>query len=84
MSYIQPARLAVPCFDAPVPAGVTRTPPSLRSEHAHLLDVAAARRLRAVARREESRFEDADYWKACAPVALRKAVALRAWLNALP
>jgi hypothetical protein len=48
-----------------------------RSSHAHMLDVAAARRLRAVERRRAQRQEDADYWKAVAPAALAKARALR-------
>jgi len=48
-----------------------------RSNHAHLLDVAAARRLRATERQQARRQEDADYWKAVAPAALAKARALR-------
>ena len=48
-----------------------------RSSHAHLLDVAAARRLRAVERQRAQRQEDADYWKAVAPAALAKARAVR-------
>lgn len=48
-----------------------------RSAHAHMLEVAAARRLRAVERAHAHRNEDADYWKAVAPAALAKAKALR-------
>ena len=48
-----------------------------RSAHAHMLDVAAARRLRALERSNAQRTEDADYWKAVAPAALAKARALR-------
>lgn len=48
-----------------------------RSEHAHMLEVAAARRLRALERAQAHRTEDADYWKAVAPAALAKARALR-------
>ena len=42
-----------------------------------MLEVAAARRLRAVERAHAHRNEDADYWKAVAPAALAKAKALR-------
>ena len=48
-----------------------------RSSHAHMLDVAAARRLRAVERQLARRDEDAAYWKAVAPAALARARALR-------
>ncbi len=48
-----------------------------RSAHAHMLEVAAARRLRALERANAHRSEDADYWKAVAPAALAKARALR-------
>jgi hypothetical protein len=48
-----------------------------RSAHAHMLEVAAARRLRALERANAHRTEDADYWKAVAPAALAKARALR-------
>lgn len=50
--------------------------PTARGEHARMLSIAAARRLRAVERLEEARPEDADYWKAVAPSAIGKA---RAW-----
>ena len=52
-------------------------PATARSAHAHMLEVAAARRLRAVERANAHRTEDADYWKAVAPAALAKARALR-------
>ena len=48
-----------------------------RSDHAHMLEVAAARRLRALERHNAHRDEDAEYWKAVAPAALAKARALR-------
>ena len=48
-----------------------------RSEHAHMLEVAAARRLRAVERSHAHREEDAGYWKAVAPAAVAKARTLR-------
>ncbi len=51
-----------------------RTP---REEHAHMLAVAAARRLRAAERLGVQRHEDAEYWKAVAPSAVNKAAALR-------
>jgi hypothetical protein len=47
--------------------------PTPRGEHARLLAIAAARRLRALDRLEHQRAEDADYWKAVAPSALGKA-----------
>jgi len=49
----------------------------VRGAHAHLLEVAAARRLRAAQRQIVQRFEDADYWKTVAPAALAKARNLR-------
>lgn len=42
-----------------------------------MLEVAAARRLRALERAGAHRTEDADYWKAVAPAALAKARTLR-------
>ena len=62
---------AVPCHRAPP---VPTTP---RGTHAHLLEVAAARRLRSAERRRACRPEDAIYWKAVAPAAVSKACALR-------
>lgn len=47
--------------------------PTPRGEHARLLSIAAARRLRAVERMLDQRPEDADYWKAVAPSALGRA-----------
>ena len=52
--------------------------PTSREEHAKLLRIAAARRLRAMERADAERAEDAGYWKAVAPAALRKAMGLRA------
>lgn len=65
-----------PCGLGPAMPG---SPPakSPREEHAHLLVVAAARRLRAAERQGLQRHEDADYWKSVAPSAVRKACALR-------
>ena len=51
-----------------------RTP---RAEHAHFLDVAAARRRRAMDRLALNRVEDADYWKQIAPAAVERAARLR-------
>jgi hypothetical protein len=66
----------------PVPARLHHpVPPTARSAHAHMLDVAAARRLRALERASAHRTEDADYWKAVAPAALAKARALRKTRN---
>jgi len=48
-----------------------------RALHARLLENAAQRRLRGLERRRADRPEDADYWLHAAPVAVRKACALR-------
>ena len=51
--------------------------PSAREAHAHMLKVAAARRLRALERAGALRAEDAAYWKQLAPFAVNKARSLR-------
>ncbi len=48
-----------------------------RALHARLLENAALRRLRGLERRRSNRLDDADYWLHAAPVAVRKASALR-------
>jgi hypothetical protein len=48
-----------------------------RALHARLLENAALRRRRGLERRRCNRLEDADYWLHAAPVAVRKACALR-------
>jgi hypothetical protein len=48
-----------------------------RALHARLLANAAARRLRAVERRNALREEDADYWLHAAPVAVERAAEMR-------
>jgi hypothetical protein len=53
-------------------------PVTPRGEHAHFLEIAAARRRRAMDRAALNRFEDADYWKAVAPAALARARVVRA------
>lgn len=50
---------------------------SPRALHARLLENAALRRMRGLERRREQRVEDADYWLHAAPIAVRKASALR-------
>ncbi len=50
---------------------------SPRALHARLLENAALRRMRGLERRREQRLEDADYWLHAAPIAVRKASALR-------
>ena len=50
---------------------------SPRALHARLLENAALRRMRGLERRRERRLEDADYWLHAAPLAVRKASALR-------
>jgi hypothetical protein len=48
-----------------------------RALHARLLGNAAQRRRRGLERLLSNRLEDADYWLHAAPVAVRKAAALR-------
>lgn len=50
---------------------------SPRALHARLLENAALRRMRGLERRREQRLEDADYWLHAAPMAVKKASALR-------
>ena len=50
---------------------------SPRALHARLLENAALRRMRGLERRREHRLEDADYWLHAAPMAVKKASALR-------
>lgn len=51
--------------------------PTAREEHARMLNIAAARRLRAFERACAHRPEDAQAWKQFAPVAVNKAASLR-------
>ena len=51
--------------------------PTARGQHAHMLEVAAARRMRAVERAQSSRQDDARYWKDVAPAAVARAARLR-------
>ena len=51
--------------------------PTAREEHARMLNIAAARRLRAYERACAQRPEDAQAWKQFAPVAVNKAATLR-------
>ena len=60
-----------------VPGSPAITELSPRALHARLLENAALRRLRGVERLKSNRVEDADYWLHAAPVAVRKASALR-------
>jgi hypothetical protein len=48
-----------------------------RADHARMLAHAATRRLAAQGRTSPSQAEDRAYWKACAPVAVRRAIAIR-------
>ena len=50
---------------------------SPRAMHARLLENAALRRLRGVERKQAHRDDDAGYWFSAAPMAVRKASALR-------
>lgn len=51
---------------------------SPRALHARLLENAAQRRLRGIERKQAHRDDDARYWFSAAPLAIRKASALRA------
>ncbi len=50
---------------------------SPRALHARLLENAALRRLRGLERRQAHRDDDAGYWFSAAPLAVRRACALR-------
>nr|WP_314528740.1 hypothetical protein [uncultured Brevundimonas sp.] len=50
---------------------------SPRALHARLLENAALRRMRGLERRRQRRLDDADYWLHAAPIAVKKAMALR-------
>lgn len=58
--------------------------PTARALHARLLENAAQRRLRGVERQRCGRRDDADYWLHAAPVAVKKACALRRELAFAP
>jgi hypothetical protein len=60
-----------------VPGSPASATPSPRALHARLLENAALRRRRGAERRRSRRPDDADYWLKAAPVAVRKACALR-------
>lgn len=67
---VGPDAVAVPCS----PAIAELSP---RAMHARLLENAALRRMRGIERRRAHRDEDARYWFSAAPLAIRKASALR-------
>jgi hypothetical protein len=84
MSFVRPE---IRTFASPLTPALSPVPkpqPTARGEHAHLLTIAAARRLRAVERLREARLDDAEYWIACAPVAVTKAAGLRDGFTPLP
>ena len=60
-----------------VPGSPTILELSPRAMHARLLENAALRRMRGAERLRSNRLEDADYWLQAAPLAIRKACALR-------
>ena len=60
-----------------VPGSPAIPPLSPRALHARLLENAAQRRMRGLERRRCNRLDDARYWLTAAPVAVRKACALR-------
>ncbi|KQS55247.1 hypothetical protein ASG17_03905 [Brevundimonas sp. Leaf363] len=57
---------------------------SPRALHARLLANAAQRRLRGQERKQAQRLDDADYWLHAAPVAVRRAAALREEVSFAP
>jgi len=61
-----------------VPGSPALSPQTPRALHARLLYNAALRRRRGLERRRAHRLDDADYWLHAAPLAVRKASALRA------
>lgn len=67
-----------------VPGSPAIAPASPRALHARLLQNAALRRMRGLERRRNNRPEDADYWLHAAPVAVRKASALREGADFIP
>ena len=75
--------IAQPAVEPKGPGSVTvpGSPPipalSPRALHARLLENAALRRMRGAERLRSNRQDDADYWLDAAPVAVRKACALR-------
>lgn len=60
-----------------VPGSPAITALTPRALHARLLENAALRRMRGAERLRSNRLDDADYWLNAAPVAVRKACALR-------
>lgn len=60
-----------------VPGSPAIIEPTPRALHARFLQNAALRRMRGLERRREKRLDDADYWLHAAPLAVRKASALR-------
>jgi hypothetical protein len=60
-----------------VPGSPAISEPTPRALHARLLQNAALRRMRGLERKREQRLDDADYWLHAAPLAVRKASALR-------
>lgn len=84
MSFVKPEARTFDTSLSVVSEPVRPYAPRPRAEHAHLLEIAAARRLRAMDRRRDARLEDADYWIACAPAAVAKAAGLREAFRPLP
>lgn len=77
ISILRPA-IAPVGPDAVATPGSPRIPEDCpRALHARLLANAAARRLRAVERRQAQRDEDYDYWLHAAPVAVERAAEIR-------
>lgn len=78
LMFITIAPPAVEPIDPDAVAGspaIAELPP--RALHARLLENAALRRMRGLERRRSNRADDAAYWLHAAPVAVRKASALR-------
>lgn len=67
-----------------IPGSPRIAEPTARALHARLLQNAALRRQRGLERQRSGRRDDADYWLHAAPVAVKKACALRRELAFAP
>ncbi|WP_332676464.1 hypothetical protein [Brevundimonas sp.] len=77
LSIVRPAVEPTGADVVAVPGSPAIADLSPRALHARLLQNAALRRMRGAERLRSNRLEDADYWLHAAPVAVRKASALR-------
>ncbi|CAN5228311.1 hypothetical protein BH10PSE2_BH10PSE2_17120 [soil metagenome] len=77
ISIAQPAVDPIGPDAVAVPGSPAISELSPRAMHARLLANAALRRMRGLERKQAHRDDDADYWFSAAPMAIRKACALR-------